>query len=61
MSPQTTPHMVRGWLREGDAARVAILPGEEITGEFLMSTGYLPIQHDPGCFRHSIREPFPGR
>jgi len=23
--------------------------GEEITGEFLMSTGYLPGAHDPGC------------
>ena len=25
--------------------------GGEITNEFLMSAGYLPIRHDPGCFR----------
>ena len=25
--------------------------GGEITNEFLLSTGYLPIGHDPGCFR----------
>ncbi|MDE2728751.1 MAG: DNA-3-methyladenine glycosylase I [Gemmatimonadota bacterium] len=24
--------------------------GPEIVGEFLMSTGYLPIHHDPECF-----------
>jgi DNA-3-methyladenine glycosylase I len=28
--------------------------GGEITGEFLMSAGYLPIRHDPACFK--IRE-----
>jgi DNA-3-methyladenine glycosylase I len=25
--------------------------GGEITNEFCMSAGYLPIAHDPGCFR----------
>lgn len=25
--------------------------GGEITNEFCMSAGYLPIRHDPGCFR----------
>jgi DNA-3-methyladenine glycosylase I len=25
--------------------------GGEITGEFLMSAGYLPIHHDPSCFK----------
>ena len=25
--------------------------GGEITNEFLMSCGYLPIAHEPGCFR----------
>jgi DNA-3-methyladenine glycosylase I len=31
--------------------------GGEITGEFLMSTGYLPGAHDPGCpvFRRILR------
>jgi DNA-3-methyladenine glycosylase I len=25
--------------------------GGEITNEFCMSAGYLPIRHDPGCFK----------
>jgi len=25
--------------------------GGEITNEFLLSTGYLPIGHDPDCFK----------
>ncbi len=31
--------------------------GAEITGEFLMSCGYLPIQHHPDCFL--VRDPAP--
>jgi DNA-3-methyladenine glycosylase I len=27
--------------------------GGEITTEFLLSTGYLPIRHDPGCFKRA--------
>jgi beta-aspartyl-peptidase (threonine type) len=29
-APQTTPHMVRGWLREGDSPQVAIAKDESI-------------------------------